>query len=251
VELLIGLLGCAKPGHVEGTVRDARTDTPLSVDVTLTPDAPSEACPALTLHPGDDGGFAGEICGNTRYTADIGDPGWRLDAPVPVTGSVDLRPWRVPDADGVYTLTGTELTWIATNTALDTARVMDSDATVRLPVEIPGSLPRIVGDTLLLLAGDVADLAFSPLIPSDKRWFGSRDAPESIDPWVYLGVRFSSDTAFERVDASPTGATDRTVAGRRLRMYDGHALPAGRYALAAPDAARAIVLEFGDAVAMP
>lgn len=245
---LLTLWACAEPAAVDGTVVDARTGAALpDLAITLAPS--DDRCPPLAAKSDAMGRFtAANLCPGEPYRVAADDPGWRSPGPVETRGgAVDLRVWRVPAADGVYTLEATKLAWLTTNTAIDTATVLDSTSTVRLPVEIPGALPRIAGGGALMLAGGaiIDSLRFSPLIPSEKRWFGTREAPQAIDPWVYLGVRFASDLEFTTVEARPDPPVDLDFDGRRLRVIGAGALPAGRYALAAPDGARAFLLDFG------
>jgi hypothetical protein len=152
----------------------------------------------------------------------------------------------------VYVLSGTTATLVPSHTVLDTVRVFDTTEEVRFPVEIPGAVPRLApGDALLVADGLVPELAFAPLVPSpERRWFGDKDAPVPVDPWVYLGVRFTSDTAFERVSVALDAARVASPGGpRALRYVAADALPAGRHALPNADGTRAWILDFGAAPA--
>lgn len=244
----LALAACApEPGSAAGRLLDARTDAPIA-DAEVRLAAADDTCPAVTVKTDAEGRWsASGLCGEAAWTAAPADPGWYLPEAVPAGPDALLRAWRAPPDPGVYTVAGTTVTPLVTHTVLDTARIFDAAEEVRFPVEIPGAVPRISGDAALLLVGDVLpDLAFAPLVPSpERRWFGTKDAPRAVDPWVYLGVRFTSDTAWERVPATLDTAKLTTVGGARpLRYVPGDALPPGRYALPTADGARAFLLDF-------
>jgi hypothetical protein len=249
--LLIALLACTPPpGSATGTLVDARTHAPVpGAEIRLT--TTKEGCPPIVVATDTDGTFSAEgLCGETPYTAAPADPGWYLAEPVAVTGSVALSAWRAPATPGVYTVTGPDALPLVTHTLIDRVKAFGTDTDVLFPVEIPGALPRIAGDTVLLVVGDVLgkEPRFEPLVPSpEKRWFGTKEAPAPIDPWVYLGVRFTSDTELVPVVAKPDPAHIVRVPGDRPLTYiDGGALSEGRYALLTPDATRAFLLDFGE-----
>lgn len=237
-----------EPFTASGTLTDARTQAPLA-GVSLTLQADGD-CPAVEVVTGPDGAWSAPNlpCG-PAWTVTPSDPGWYRPEPAPVGTATPLTAWRAPQDTGVYTVRGTEVTPLVTHTGLDVLRILDSTEEVRFPLEIPGTLPRVAGDTVLLLVGaPVGEATFVPLVLSpERRWFGTKEAPKPVDPWVYLGIRFLDDTRFERVTAmlDPAGVMD--VGGPRpLRYIQGNALPAGRYALPTADAARAFLLELGE-----
>ncbi|MFN7144087.1 MAG: hypothetical protein ACK4YP_09940 [Myxococcota bacterium] len=245
------LTACSpEPGAAAGRLVDARTDAPVpDAEVRLVPS--NDACPTVPVKTDAEGRWsASGLCGEAAWTVTPGDTGWYLPEPVPAGPDALLRVYRAPPDPGVYTIAGVTVTPLVTHTVLDTVRILDGTDEVRFPVEIPGALPRIHGDAALLLVGDVLpDLAFAPLVPSpERRWFGTKAAPRAVDPWVYLGVHFSSDTAWERVPA-PLDTTKLTTVGgpRPLRYVPGDALPPGRYALPTADGARAFLVDFGAA----
>ncbi len=252
--LLVALLACTpEPGTTTGRFVDARAGTPVA-DAEVRLVAAKDECPPLVLRTDADGRFsAAGLCGKARWTVVSGDSAWYVPDPPAAGPDVALRAWRAPEAAGVYTVAGATITPLVTHTVLDAVRVFDSDREVRFPVEIPGALPRIDGDVALLIVGGVLGETprFEPLVPSpERRWFGTKAAPQPIDPWVYLGVRFASDTVLEPVEAPLDRAGIERVAGPRpLQYVSGAALAPGRYALPTPDGARAFLLDFGAPVA--
>jgi hypothetical protein len=253
---LLTFLACAPPpGTATGRLVDARTDAPVP-DVAVTLATTHDRCPPVSAATDADGRFtATGLCGEVAYTATPTHPDWYMPIPEPVTPDVTLRAFHTPATPGVYVSTGATVTPLVTHTVVDVVHVFDSDTEVRFPVEIPGTLPRISGDTALLVVGGVLGDAprFEPLVPSaEKRWFGTRDAPVPIDPWVYFGVRFASDTAFTPVLATLDPAHVERIAGPRpAAWYTADALPAGRYGLLTADATRAFLIDFGAAPPAP
>lgn len=246
--LLHLIAACAGPGALTVTVTDGRTGAPAP-GVAVRLDA--EGCAAGPHLTDEDGELSvAQGCGDARVA--VADPGWTA-APVTASGGrAAITAWQAPEADGVYLLDGRTLTPLLTNTAVDTLPLLGGAGQVRLPVEIPGALPELEGSRVLLLAGTAtAALQWLPLVPGGARTFGPPEAPVPVDPWVYLGVRFREDGGTEPVDAGLDAArvVATEVSGRPLRYVPADALPAGRYALAAPDAIRALLVEVGAPVA--
>ncbi|MDP2316059.1 MAG: carboxypeptidase-like regulatory domain-containing protein [Pseudomonadota bacterium] len=247
--LPVALLGCApEPGTASGRVLDARSGAPLAgVELQLTA---SKTCPPIATTTDADGRYrAAALCGQATWTVAPTDPRWYLSEAVAAAPDADLRVWRAPETPGVYTVSGVDLTPLVTNTVLDVVRVFGTEQEVRFPVEIPGALPRIDADTALVVVGDVLGETpqFESLVPSpERRWFGTKEAPQPVDPWVFLGVRFRSDTEFERVPTKldPKGI-ERVGGARHVQYIGGAALEPGRYALVTADGSRAFLLDFG------
>ncbi|MDP2304464.1 MAG: hypothetical protein Q8P18_00385 [Pseudomonadota bacterium] len=250
------LAGCTpEPGTAQGRLVDARSGAAVpNVDLRFV--ARADKCPAITTTTDTDGRFSvTNLCGEGAWTVTSADPAWYLPDPVAAGPDVALRAWRAPEAAGVYTIAGDVPTPLVTQTVLDVVKVFDTDREVRFPVEIPGEVPRIDADVALLVVGGVLGdkLPFEALVPSpERRWFGTTAAPQPIDPWVYLGVRFESDAVIERVDAPLDAAAIERVGGPRpLQYVRGAALAPGRYALPTADGTRAFILDFGPASAAP
>ena len=250
--ILLALAACShEPGSAAGSLVDARTGAPAAnVAIAL---VSSEAdCPVPPIQTDADGRWSVTgLCSQATWTVTVGDPDWYLPEAAAVGPDVLLRAWRAPPDAGVYLASATAVTPLVTHTAVDVVHLFGTDREVRFPAEIPGVLPRIDADTALLLVGDVLGDTprFEPLVPSpERRWFGTKDAPQPIDPWVYLGLRFTSDTEAERVEATVDTAHVERVAGPRpLRYIGAAALAPGRYALLTEDTLRAFLLDFGAA----
>lgn len=259
--ILVLLLGCAPdPETIQGHLIDARSDQPVP-EAELRFTAQKNKCPEQRTTTDAKGRFSiSGLCGKAAWTVAPTDLNWYLPAPV-VTGpdltgpELTVRAWRAPETPGVYLLTGTVVTPLVTNTVLDVVRVFDTDREVRFPVELPGVPPRIHADVTLLVVGSVLSdpLPFEPLVPSlERRWFGTKEVPKPVDPWVYLGVRFESDAVVEDVAApiDPAGI-ERVEGPRPLQYVSGSALAPGRYALPTLDKSRAFILDFGPPTKTP
>ena len=223
--MVVLILACSEPAAVDGQAIDARTGAALG-DFALALTA--SGCVPVDLRTDAEG----------RWSAK-GGCDWEIRPEEGWTAGADGRFWRAPPTDGVYLLGDRDATWLPTNTALDTERVLDGEREVRYPEAVPGALPLVTGDAVLLFAG--VDLALEPLVPSERRTFGTSALPRPIDPWMYLGVAFTDDTTLIDVDVTP--ACTVADVDRTLRYCAAGAVPAGRYVLVAGE--RGIVIDFG------
>lgn len=254
--MLIFLLACAQSGEISGQVTDARTGQPLA-DLALdwvSDDAKN--CERQHVRTDNNGNYtAKNICKGQDYHLEFEDPDWWTEARA-LKLSTDsmtenLAIWRLPAVGGVYRLNGTELSLLKTVTALDRSILTTDNTEVRFPLEIPGTLPRISGDALLLLSGPVTDaLNFEALIPAGPVRLGQAENPQEAGPWFYLGISLNP-TAPHPVALAPAHIKTIGEGSRKTRMIDANALPAGRYALSGPQSNRAFLLDFGEAPATP
>lgn len=248
-------LACADPGTVMGTVLDARTRAPVvGVEVVASAAKASDACRRFSATTDEEGSFRiADLCGGEAYTLQTAGT-WQLAEPPTVAGAEPpaqtLQAWPVPEVEGVFLFDGKQWTALKTHTAIETARIFGTDRTVSFPAELPGTLPRVAGETVLVVAGQalIEGLSWAPLVPSGKRWFGDRAAPEPVDPWIYLGVRFIDDTVVEEVPPGldMASVTTITLGDRVVRYIPAAALGRGRHALLTPRKNRAFLLEFGE-----
>lgn len=160
---------------------------------------------------------------------------------------VDLELWRVPAVDGIYLLEGTTLTTLRSHSAIDNASLLDKGEQVRFPLEIPGKIPRLWGENLLILAGkEATTLRWEPLVPAGPQRFGSSQNPTEVGSWFYLGLRLTDlgaepvDVAVNTTQIQPIGPSDREV-----RLLKGGLLPPGRYGLSALEGRRLWIFDVG------
>ena len=232
---------------------DGRTQKPVAdLELMWTSDQ-AAPCDRLVTRTDGAGSWSVEgVCPGTTWRLMLSDPDWCTDAPPLVADDagveVDLELWRLPTVDGIYLLEGTKLTALRSHSAIDSALLADRAELLRFPLEIPGTVPRIAGDTVLVLAGKEAQaLRWEPLLPAGPLRFGSLESPTEVGPWFYLGSRVT-DAGVEPVITLPDPAAIRQVgpADRPMQIVSG-GLPAGRYGLSAPEGRRLWIFDVGAA----
>lgn len=236
--MILLVLACAKPGDASGTLTDQRTLAAVpGVEIELVSDA-APPCSRFVTTTDTDGHFAvSGLCPADSYRVRPSDPTWFIgDSPIisgAVTGTtVALEGWRVPTQEGLWLLDGTELQRLTTNTALDRARIADGSQ-VRFPTEIPGVLPEILEDRVLVLSGAAVEKwAPYPLEASGRRAF--TDRAQEMDPWFYTGPKFTA------VVADKTA----TCPERQTTYYAAGALPTGDYVVSDLESYRALIVRF-------
>ena len=250
---LLLLFACAKPGTAHGTIVDGRTHKPVAdLELSWTSDQPAPCDRRSTRTDGAGSWSVADICPGTTWRLMLSDPDWWTDAPPVVADEagveVNLELWRVPTVDGIYLLQGTQLTALRSHSAIDSALLADRAELLRFPLEIPGTVPRIAGDTVLILAGKEAQtLRWEPLLPAGPLRFGSAESPTEVGPWFYLGSRVTA-AGVEPVVTMPDPTAIRQVgpSDRSVQMMSG-GLPAGRYGLSAPEGRRLWIFDVGEA----
>jgi hypothetical protein len=247
------LLACSHPGSVGGQVTDARTQKPISSLEVAWVSEGADACARRATQTDGAGSYHLDgICPDHSYHLQFSDPDWWVEAPPlqanPQGTEMDLALWRVPSVEGVYLLKGSELSALKPQSAVDRLPLVGQSQELRFPLEIPGNLPRIEGDTLLVLAGEKTQkLSFEPLLPAGPLQFGTPEAPQAVGAWFYIGSQVKGQDQVEAAVAQPS--TVKTVGkSPQIATYvDVSALPPGRYALGGPDARRVYLVDFGPA----
>jgi hypothetical protein len=256
---LAAVVGCSTV-TVEGRVIDGLNGQPIPgpyrMKATTTSADVALSCQVFDTAVGADGSFKFDrLCPGTAYKLETDrDDLWLVDVDeVPDGGfgqPTDLVAWRVPKGGGVYKLSGGELLALKTDAGVETVSIWKSPEQVRYPDPIPNKMTRIGPDDHLVLVGASAidDLKFHPLLESGTRKFGDEKRAWSMDPWWYVGVKFTDDTTFERVEApfDSSKLIDKEKGDRRARFVSGTALPAGRYAILRDDDRRMFLVEFGE-----
>ncbi len=164
------------------------------------------------------------------------------------TSNPALQAWVASEGSGVYKLSGGELSGIRSTTDLKQQTLIDSEETVGYPARIPGKVELIgEGEHLVILGPDsVASLQLVPLIRTGERKFAGEI---TMQPWSFIGAKFTDDTAMERVAATVDEAKVTVKeAGERGAKYVAHdALAAGRYVVYDPKKQRGVitVVDFG------
>lgn len=256
----LALLAACSSVSVQGRVVDGLTGEPIpgpykvkakaaSKDVALT-------CQYFDADVAADGTFSfDQLCSGTAYLLEADrDDLWLVEIDqIPEGGfgqPTDITAWRVPKGSGVYELSGGQLTMLRTASDVEQDPIFGTDQIVRLPDTLPEQVDLIADDEYLVLVGKatIEQMKLVPLIPSGPRKFGDAANPYARPkPWWYLGTKFTDDTRFERVEATPDPkkVVDKAKDDRHGRFVAGSALPPGRYALLKDDDKRMFVLDFG------
>jgi hypothetical protein len=263
IALTLGLtlgIGCTAPvGSFKGRLvggLDGQPKADVELVMKAQPLPPDVACHQPAAKSGPDGAF--EIlglCDKADYTLSAKTPGLFVVAPpavkggVMATSSVDVAVWTIPGEAGVFIYSGEQMLTQRANTQVGTLKVWESEETVRYPVTIPENPPKVNSGQYIVLSGEraISEYKFFPLIASGERKFGTKAEPEKSEPWSYVGVRFASDTEFERVDGQLADGkyTDIGDGKQKYRFIQYDALPAGRYALLADKGKRMYVFDIG------
>jgi len=251
-------VGCGG-GDAEGTLTYAMSGEGIpetriiakaaSVDASLT-------CQTFEATTDANGAFKIEgLCGGTPYKLRTSnDQLWIPDLEnVPDGGQagIEIKAWVATDTNGVFKLVGGNLNPIKSTTDLKHETILDSEGvTVGYPARVPGKVELIgEGDHLVFLGtSTIADMTFEPLIRSGERKFDGRI---TMQPWSFIGVKFTDDTTYEKVTATvDDGKVVSKESGERAARYYPHdALPAGRYVVYNAKKKRGVVtiVDFGKA----
>lgn len=251
--------GCTPAGSFQGKLVNAMSGEPIP-DIRLlakSEDTSDLTCQVFEATTGSDGTFSLDgLCGGTTYTIRPTEATLLLEGVSevpggqPATGVQEVKAWVAPAGSGVYLLEEGELRSLSTKADVGSAYIWESDEeTVRYPKTLPKKIPHVGKDDHLVLAGSraIKKMKFHPLVKSDERKFGSREEPEESEPWWYIGVKFESDTEYERITVRPDKAKvlDVKVDDAHVQYLPTDALPPGHYALLADMDRRTYLVTFG------
>lgn len=260
--LALALVGCSTV-TVEGRVVDGLNGEPIAGPYRMKARATSSdvavSCQSFDTAVDERGAFKFDrLCPGTAYQLETDrDDLWLVEVDeVPDGGfgtPTDLLAWRVPRGAGVYRLSGGELEVLKTVADVESVTLWKSKEKAKYPANIPNALPAIGPDDHLVLVGKTAveELRFYPLIETGTRRFGDEKVTWTMEPWWYVGVKFTDDQTYERLDASfdTSRVVDKQKGDRMARFIPGTALPEGRYAVMREEDRRMYLLDFGKAQA--
>lgn len=255
---LVALAGCSPGGTVAGVLTDGLTGQSRSAVRVLakSADTPDLTCAVREATTGPDGAFQIDgLCAGATYALDLGDKTLMLGNAHTVDGAataeapVSLVGWRAPSGSGVYRLSEDRLSPLRSFSDVATETLLGSEETVRYPKLKPVRVAAIEPGQHLVLAGagHADELEVVPLVAdAGKRRFAG---DISIEDHVYIGLRFASDTEWERVEAALDPARVRSVDrdDHAVRYLAAEAVPAGRYAVLGPGDQQTYVFDFGGA----
>lgn len=260
--LSLGLTACTVSGTYSGTITDAMTGNPRG-DIRVV--AKSEGSTDLTCMAKEatadaSGTFKLEkLCAGNNYALTLSDDTLLVEDPPTVDGGAQvdgaqIKTWRAPAGSGIYILKGDELSMVRTFTDVKYETKVDDPAMkVAYPYSKPTKLTYVVEPgSYFVISGqsNVDRLKWQPLIADPgKRTF----VDGSIENHAWVGVRFNSDTEWEKVEAQLDASKIKTVqSGERIVQYiPADALPEGRYTLFGENDNRMFIVDFGKSQDQP
>lgn len=262
--LLFAGAGCTSTGSFQGKLVNAMSGDPVA-EVRLlakAPDSPDLTCQVKEANTAVDGTFLFDgLCADTNYVVTSTDKTLVLVGVSQVAGGVkattteEVKAWRAPTGNGVFLLAMDKLKPLKTVADVGSSYLWESEETVRYPKTLPKKVTRIMDDQYLVLSGAraIEKMKFHPLIKSGERKFGNKKEPEPSVPWWYIGMRFQSDTEYERITAEPD--KDKQI---EVQEGDTHvvylpsdALPPAHYVLLADMDRRTYMVTFGPEIPAP
>jgi hypothetical protein len=217
------------------------------------------------ISPSGEFKLTGLCLSDTGYRLRLSDPNYFLgeidfiaqgsDAKQPRT----IKAWHAPMGTGVKTLIDGKHGRITSRVTLRTETIKGSDdEKVYYPEGLPGSVPLIGPGASVIITGMAnKDLKLVPMFNSGRREFkveaGMETGPR-MDPWVYLGTKFTDDTTFERVAVTLDESKTHRVEHRNhyAKFVPAEAVtPPGRYALWVEGQKQAFVVDFMEAGSNP
>ena len=255
--LALILTGCSS-APIDGTLTDGLTSNGIAdvrvVAKATSPDA-SLTCQAFETNTGADGSFTIDgACTGTAYALSLGDDTWWVPEfpEVPDGGAqgLSLVAWRNGTGEGLYKLTADGFKPLRTHADVKSENILNTEEKVRFPwPTVPGNVPLIEAGDHLVLVGPrtVETFKIIPLIRSESRKFGDKNSWVTMDPWYYIGTRFTDDETFERVAANLDESKVILKKGgeRAGRYVPGSALAEGRYVVLGEKSKTVTIVDFG------
>lgn len=204
----------------------------------------------MHLHPESSGSFSAQVCEGQTYTVSYasGTNGisWRGEPVVARAGDdVSISGWPAADEPGVYVL-GDTLIRVGPSITLETSTLLPQGATVRYPIELPGTVPRVLPGQFLLLQGTEAGDQLTPLGTSTTTLSFARAAPPNqMGPWSFEGVDIAPDGVVTALPALTLMSARKTVNDVELNWIPADLVPPGRYLVGKPESHRAWIVDIG------
>ena len=251
------LSGCSTSGSFKGQLEPQlgmEMPEDLRIIASAQPAATDLTCQSFEARPDAAGAFVLDgLCAETTYKLKLSDKNMLIEGDHSLMGGSSEAPttlmkvWPAPVGSGLYMLSSGDVKSLATYTDVKKLQLLDTQETVLYPRHKPNSSVRVEEGSHLIIAGDanIERLAFSPLV--EETVTRNFNDGYSLGAHFYVGLRFSSDTEVERVEAALETSKVVTVAGADLSLrYVAHdALPPGHYALMGEGDQRMYVITFG------
>ncbi|TVQ94405.1 MAG: hypothetical protein EA397_01675 [Deltaproteobacteria bacterium] len=279
VTALLLAVGCN--ATATGTLVDGITGEPVPGSAGGTPDAPLRII-AEAVTEGEDGRFepnreAGLTCQSA--SSEVGGDGtFRIpDLCLSTTGyrlrlsdnnfflgetdflpqgsdvaSLSIKAWHAPMGAGVKILKDDRLARIRSRVSLKSEIIKGTeDQKVFYPTAIPNGIPMVkAGERLVITGMANKDMKLVPVINSGEREFKVEEGMETgptMNPWSYLGTKFTDDETFERVSVDLDESKTTRVEHRNhyAKFVPAEAVnPPGRYALWVDGQKTAFLVDF-------
>jgi len=251
------LTGCTSSGSYTGqleaqlgaTLPDdlrviARSE-PTSTDMTCqTFDATLDASGAFVLNG---------LCADTTYALSLSNKTLLIEGINKVQGTTEDTPatlmkvWPAPAGNGVAMLSEGSLKSISTYTDIKKLQLLGTQEEVLYPRHKPNSSVVLEEGNYLVIAGQntLSRLDFHPLI--EEKVERSFHDEYTLGPHFYIGLKFSSNTDVERLEALlDTAKVTNVMSARMAVRYIAHdALAPGHYALMGEGDKRMYTITFG------
>ncbi|MBN2797521.1 MAG: hypothetical protein JXX28_00075 [Deltaproteobacteria bacterium] len=239
VTLVMVLAGCSSK-TVDGTLIDGLTQQPLAgKTLVASAEGVSLTCQKVSANTDDAGKFVleGACLDDAAYQLKVTDENlWLETAEVPqggYEGPTQFIAWRAPKGDGIYALSGDTLTMLRTDSDVKRETIKGTEEEVLYPVKMPDQISKVkAGDFLVATTKDLCDNTKIVPVFQDQgvRTFAD---DSTIQDWWYIGVKFSSDTEFERTVASWDKSKEVHVekGDRAFCFLPVNVLTAGRYSV--------------------
>ena len=260
---LLAAGGCTS-ATISGVLTDGLLKKPIAeqrIIAKASSDSASLSCMAFEATTDAEGKFSMQgVCTGSAYVLSFEDdtlwvPGLE---PVPDGGAegLALEAWRARPADGLAEITTEGFDRLRTHADVKVMTIKGSEETVRFPwSSIPGGLPVIEKGEYLVLSGKktVSTFEVVPLLRSQGVRFPEGNDWFVMDPWYYIGTTFQSDTEFQRVKAEldESKVVTKETDDQAAKYIPGDAVPAGRYAILAPDSEVVTIVDFGEPFKKP
>lgn len=262
--LLLTLSACSK-GAVSGSVTDGLSGQPVSeLRILARSEATDLTCQAFETTTDASGAYSFDaLCAGNTYTLSSGDEDRFFTGTTEVSGDAQLpdnalQSWIGPDGSGVYILDAEgKMTPMRTHSDVQKASIFETETMVRYPDSTPGTWPRIVPGTYLMLVGQstIENQKLHPMETSPEVKFNpDRDGITHFSlgqPWLYIGAKMDEEGGYTQLTAQLDEAKliEASAGERAVRYIPADALPAGKYALLPDKAKRTYMMEFGAAPA--
>ncbi|MFT5681935.1 MAG: hypothetical protein ACI8RZ_002853 [Myxococcota bacterium] len=251
------LSGCSSSGAYQGQL-EAQLGAPFPDDLRVIARADSNTsdmtCLSFEATPDAAGAFKLDgLCEGVTYTLSLTDRNLLMEGSHEVQGgSAEAPPtltrvWPMSAGNGVALLSEGKLKSISTYTDVKKLQLLETQEPVLYPRHKPNGSIVVADGGHLVITGQqtLTRLQFTPLIEETvERSFHDS---YTLGPHFYAGLKFSSDTEVERIEAVVDAAkiTDVTGGDMAVRYIAHDALPPGHYALMGEGDNRMYTITFG------